>query len=252
MFEQINNDEIIFKFDEFATNLNKQLYVVGGAVRDELMGLKRCSKVKDFDLTGELNLKEVLQFIENNNLNYEIKNLKLEVVSFWLNDDVVYEYARMRSEEYRDINSHNPSNIWFVDSIEEDVKRRDFSINSVYYVRHNTSVIDPLNAVNDIANGIIKTVASPNETLSVDPARIFRFIELASRLNFKVDDQTLMALKDNSHRVYSLSKNRIKKEMNRILEVNKYEGWLQQGYLSRVEFWFQALGLDFQKMSKFV
>ena len=132
MFKEINEDDILEKLESYALLLNKKLYVVGGVVRDEILGVKRASLIKDIDLTGTLHKDEIVEFLVGYNLNFEIKNEMLQVVSFWQKNDRIYEYARMRSEEYQNKNSHVPSKISFVGKVEEDAKRRDFTINSIF------------------------------------------------------------------------------------------------------------------------
>lgn len=251
LFKEINEDKVIEKLENYALMKNKQLYVVGGVVRDEIFGVKRNSSVKDIDLTGTLSMDEIKEFLKQNNLKYEVKNQKLQVVSFWENNNKIYEYARMRREEYADKNSHTPSNVEFENKVEEDAKRRDFTTNSIYYVRHSTELIDPYMGVEDIKKGLLKTVLDPIDTLKVDPARIIRLVEISCRFNFKIDKDILLVLKQKSNNIFKLSENRLKKELSRLYETNKY---LSEGsdYLVKVSKLLKDIGIEESKLKSLI
>lgn len=222
MFRKITDDEIIFDLSEYAHNLGKELYVVGGAVRDCVMGNEKKSITFDFDLTSSLTFDEIQEFAKQKGLQLEVKNRKLEVVSLRRNSSIIYEHARMRVENYSDKFSHNPSEVWFTDKIEEDAKRRDFTVNAMYYVRHSMRLIDPFCALKDIDEKRLRTVLRPEETFAVDPSRILRMVELFARFGFSIDDETLMVANNCAGNVKKLSKSRLERELSRINTTGKY------------------------------
>ena len=232
MTSEIDRDEIITKLCCYAENLGKKVYVVGGAIRDLLMGFDRIDGTKDYDLAGNLTIEEIKQFLVDNNIYYVVKNSKLEVIGFSNNSEVNYEYARMRKEEYKNSYSHVPYKIEFVESVEEDSKRRDFSINSIYYDRHNRSLLDPCGGINDIKNKTIRPVLG-EETFVVDPARIIRFVEIVSRFNLKVSDEVWQWVKKYSSGIKKLGDKRLLKEVQRLKEEYKYKEE-KPDYLKRV------------------
>lgn len=232
MFKQITDDKFIKLLTDYAKSLNKTLYVVGGVVRDILLNQKRQGFI-DVDLTSNLNLEQLKIFATKFGVKCEVKNKKLEVVAF-LYENKIYEHARMRTEIYADKTSHNPSEVFFTDSVEEDVKRRDFTINSIYYATHNSTIIDPVLGVEDIRKQIVQTVLNPKQTLSVDPTRILRMIELVARFDLALEEKTKQMAYIFANNVLKLSKSRLKKEVNRLLFSPKY-GENKESYINKVK-----------------
>ena len=245
MFSKIANDNIIKKLTIYANELGKQIYVVGGAVRDEILGKIRISDIKDIDIASTLTLNQIIEFANKNLIEYEIKNKKLEVVSL-SSGDCCYEIARMRSEEYDSNFAHTPTKISFTDDVIEDAKRRDFTANSIYYATHNNSIIDPFDGVVDVKEKIVRTVLTPDETLSVDPARIIRMVELAARFGFAIEKHTLIAAKKYACNINKLTKQRRKKELERLYQCNKYNGESKFDYLNAVESLIKELDILLQ------
>ena len=107
---------------------NKNLYVVGGAVRDFLLGLT--PKKMDIDLCSAVSIQELVFMLEGSDFFVRPKSLMMGVVSIVCNEDS-FEYAQFRKESYSNSHSHNPKQIEFVTSLEIDAMRRDFTINSI-------------------------------------------------------------------------------------------------------------------------
>lgn len=232
MFEKIIFNKLIAQLSSFAESISKQLYVVGGAVRDIILGKARSENITDFDLCGTMTLDDIIKFAETNGIKHKVKNKKLQVVM--MEDSIgVYEYARLRTEEYKDGITHTPSKIEFVEDVIEDAKRRDFTINSVYYVTHSTRLIDPFCGIDDIKKRRLQTVLDPNKTLSVDPARILRLVEAACRFELNIDDNLMAAAKKYATNIQKLSPARLKKEIARIFTAPKYDEEKNK-YLSQV------------------
>lgn len=249
MFSKITNDNVIKKLTEYAKSIDKQIYIVGGAVRDLILGESRITEIKDIDIASTLSLKEVVDFAVLNNIDYVIKNNKLEVVSL-SSGECCYEIARMRREIYASKFTHNPTEVTFTVDVAEDAKRRDFTANSVYYATHNNSIVDPFCGVGDIEKKIVKTVLLPEQTLSVDPARIIRMIELSARFKFNIDEESFNIAKKYACNINKLSKTRLKKELERLYQTNKYSGESDGEYLNRVSLLVKDLGVSLEIRNK--
>lgn len=216
MFKELIEDEFLNKLGKEFYLMGATLYVVGGRVRDLVLNTQ--PNFIDTDICGKLNLTEVKEMATRLGADFKIKNKKLQTgeLAFCGNK---YEYARLRREEYKDASSHNPTKIEFIDDVYEDAKRRDFTINSLYYDTHNRVIIDPTaSGLKDLTNKTIRCAMNPNITLSRDPARIIRMVEIASRLGFKIEPKTLTEAKKFAHNVFGLTTTRLKLEMGRIIK----------------------------------
>lgn len=233
-------DKIIKELSNYANNINKKVYVVGGVVRDILLNRKAVGG-KDIDLTGNLTWEEIKSFLTAQEIQFEVKNRKLEVLSFVVNENS-YEYARLRKEQYLKKDTHTPSEVQFVDEVEEDAKRRDFTVNSVYYDRHSNSLLDPVGGVEDIKSKIIKPVLG-EDTFKVDPARIIRFIELAVRHNLKFSKDVGSWVKKYATNIKNLTAGRVNKELKRLFMIGKYYDE-KTSYIDRVRDMINKLNLQ--------
>ena len=236
----LDEDKIIEEISNFAVHLGKRVYVVGGAVRDALLNRKTLY-TKDVDLAGNLTIEELIELLKSREISFEIKNRRLEVLSFDVLD-VHYEYARLRREQYLDKDTHTPTIVQFVDEVDEDARRRDFTVNSVYYDRHSSSILDPLGGVQDIKDRIVRPVLG-EDTFKVDPARIIRFVELVCRFQLNVQEEVFSWAKKYSQNVYRLSASRLKKERERLATKTKYEDE-NDDYINRVYSLLKELNLQ--------
>lgn len=193
---------------------NQQSFAVGGWVRDQLLG-RDC---KDIDIvvvgSGIEFAKAVAQ-----KLNPKIK------VNFFANfgtaqfvyDGIDYEFVGARKESYhRD--SRNP--IVENGTIEEDIARRDFTINSLAISLNESNfgeILDLYNGQIDLKNKLIQTPLDPDITFSDDPLRMMRAIRFACQLNFKIEEKSFAAIQRNAKRLEIISKERIHVELNKIL-----------------------------------
>lgn len=194
---------------EFA-KINKHLYIVGGYVRDDILGLES----QDIDICSNL---------QNADLEKICKKLKMKCIPINKNLGTIkifdkeekYEYTQFRSESYTQGN-HTPEKVEFVDDIMVDCKRRDFTINSLYYDINNQELIDLVDGKNDIKNKIIRTTNLPNITLKDDGLRILRAIRFACTYNFGFEKNTYKALEFYKENLISISKERILQEIKSI------------------------------------
>ena len=158
---------------------DKNLYYVGGVVRDELLNVKSL----DTDLCYEGN---AIEFAQNNNLNIIKENPKFGTVRVKLNEKEI-DIASTRTETYPK-KGHLPmvSNIGC--SLKDDLKRRDFTINAMAKRTTNNELIDYFNGVEDINNKVLRVLHK--DSFTDDPTRIIRGLKFAVRFNFELSDET--------------------------------------------------------------
>ena len=188
-------------------------YLVGGYVRDYL----RKKNSKDIDICTSAKPKEVIElFKEYNPLPLEYGNVILEI------KDYTFEITTFRKEiTYKD--NRKPVKIEYISSLEEDLPRRDFTINSICMDK-DKKIIDLLNGRKDLNKKIIKSVGNPEIKLREDSLRIMRAIRFATVLNFKLDQNLVKAIKNNKELLRTLSYDRKKEELTKIFnsENKKY------------------------------
>ncbi len=203
---------------EEAAAMQTHAFVVGGYVRDIL--LHRMSKDIDIVVIGsgvELAKRVASRLGDKVNVSY-FKNFGTAMIKY---EDLEIEFVGARKESYR-IDSRKP--IVETGTLEDDQKRRDFSINAMAIHLHENNfgeLLDPFKGVEDIRNKIIRTPLDPDVTFSDDPLRMMRAIRFANQLNFKIDDEALAAISRNCERLKIVSMERITDELNKIILCEK-------------------------------
>lgn len=193
---------------------NVRGYVIGGYVRDIL--LHRTCKDIDIVITGsgiDIANKSARRLGDNIHVTV-FKNFGTAMLLF---DDWNIEFVGARKESYNQ-DSRKPQ----VEegSLEDDQKRRDFTINALAIALNGPEqgqLIDPFNGIQDLNAGIIKTPLEPAITYSDDPLRMMRAIRFASQLGFTIEKSSLDAILDNRERIKIVSKERIADELNKII-----------------------------------
>jgi putative nucleotidyltransferase with HDIG domain len=195
-----------------AEALNYEAFVVGGYVRD--IFLKRESKDIDVVVLGSgIDLAERIGASLAIPVNV-FRNFGTAMIRY---DGLEVEFVGARKESYR-LNSRKP--IVESGSLEDDQKRRDFTINAmaIHLTKNNFGeLIDPFNGVNDLHDHMIRTPLDPEITFSDDPLRMMRAIRFASQLHFTIDPKALRAIKKNAERIKIVSIERITDELNKII-----------------------------------
>jgi len=210
-------------FIEISKNLKKlskyfpeSLYVVGGYVRNQLLKIK----TSDVDLASSVNVEEVVSRLENSEFETKIKNLKTGSLLI-LCENERYEYTAFRKEVYPQGGSHNPTSIMQTNNIEDDAKRRDFSMNSIYYNINKDEIFDIFHGIIDTKQKIIRCNIEPEKVLSSDGERILRMVRFAGELNFGIEKQTFKCAKRYVMNVKDLSGSRKYAEILKILYADK-------------------------------
>ncbi len=205
---------------KLAQLLPTELYVVGGSVRNALIGIKQ----DDFDICSKLKPEKLVQILSGSDYQVKIKSKSLGICNITI-DDEVYEYATFRSETYGQGGSHQPEKVEFVSTIEEDAKRRDLTCNAIYYDIKNDKLIDFYGGVDDIKRKLLKSIETPDQVFSHDGVRILRLFRLSCELGFKIEKNTLEAAIKYSNNIRDIAGERITNEVTRILHSDRrYQG----------------------------
>lgn len=184
-------------------NLGYEGYIIGGYSRDKYLNIENT----DIDICTNMSsslIKEKFNVTKDNGYGSLIIEDKFEITTY-------------RKDIY--INSRFPE-IEFVSSLEEDLKRRDFTINTLC-IDFNGNYIDKLNAINDLNNKIIKTVKDANISFKEDPLRIVRALRFKIDLDFELDNDIIEGIKINKGLIKTISQKRIEKELSKIKNVDK-------------------------------
>ena len=200
----------LIKLSNVCNDKNGKIYVVGGAVRNSIMGLP----YDDIDICGTFTPDEIMELATTCGFRSQVVNAKLGTVLI-TTDNEQYEYTTFRSENY--VKGHSPSSVDFVNDIKVDAARRDFTINALYYDIYTGNVLDFYNGRTDIANKVIKTIETPDFVFASDGLRLLRLIRFASELDFKIDKPTLKQAKANIYMLNDISAERKLKELRMIL-----------------------------------
>lgn len=191
-------------------------YVVGGWVRDLL--LKRENTITDIDFVcvgSGIILAEKVALIMGKQARFKVfKKFGTALISYKGEN---YEFIGARKESYRS-NSRKP--IVENGTLEDDQKRRDFTINAISIQLNKDNfgeLIDPFNGIEDLKNKIIKTPGNPNKTYSDDPLRMMRAVRFATQLHFEIEKESYEAILRNCERLSIISQERITEELNKII-----------------------------------
>lgn len=203
---------IFKKLSKLAEETGDQIYVIGGFVRD--IFLERPSKDIDILVIGN-----GIKFAEaaGKTLHTKVSVFKNFGTAMLRNGDFEIEFVGARKESYR---SESRKPIVEDGTLEDDQKRRDFTINAMAFALNQSNygqLLDPFEGVKDIERRLIRTPLDPNVTFSDDPLRMLRAIRFASQLDFNIDETALLAISDNCLRIKIVSMERVTDELNKII-----------------------------------
>ena len=194
-------DKLFVYLDKIFKENGFSIFEVGGSVRDELLG----KETTDFDFATDATPEDMMKFLPNANdtfakygcIKYKGEYGRAEITTF------------RKEEDYDDF--RHPKKVTFVKSLEEDYKRRDFTINAIYKdVRGK--IYDPAHGVFDINNKVIRFIGNPETRIKEDPLRILRAKRFASKLGFRIEDNSLDAINKFSYLLDKLNPEKIKEE----------------------------------------
>ncbi|MBL6692715.1 MAG: HD domain-containing protein [Flavobacteriaceae bacterium] len=218
-FHDILKQEVFQTLIRCVADLDLETYLVGGFVRDHLLGR---GKAKDIDIvavgSGIDLAKAVQQELPGANAIQIFKNYGTAMVQW---RDITLEFVGARKESYSE-ESRNP--IVKKGTLKDDQHRRDFTINALAVSLNPGEVgklVDPFQGLNDLQDGVIKTPLDPDVTYSDDPLRMLRAIRFAAQLNFKIEDGSLRSISKNRQRIDIVSKERVVEELHKIMMCSK-------------------------------
>lgn len=226
----------------------KDLYVVGGYVRNCLMGIKG----GDVDLASDVDIDEIIDILKQNGYKVKVKNSMYNSISISKGSEN-YEFTSFRKDFYPENGKHCPVKVERTSDIREDAKRRDFTINAIYYNINRDEIVDYYQGVVDAKQRILRCIGSPEEVLNYDGERILRMVRIVGELNLKIEKKTLKQAFLMAKNIGDLSATRKFAELEKIVYCDKRYKEIKSDYmkalmlLNRLGVW-QYFGLPFKKV----
>ncbi|MDO4298355.1 MAG: CCA tRNA nucleotidyltransferase [Lachnospiraceae bacterium] len=195
-----------------------EAYVVGGCVRDSILG----RVPGDWDITTEASPQQVKELfsrtvdtgIEHGTVTVLMEGEGFEVTTYRIDGD--YEDSR------------HPKEVTFTSSLSEDLKRRDFTINAMAY-SHETGLVDEFSGIEDLKNKVIRCVGNPRERFAEDALRMMRAVRFAAQLGFRIDENVKEAIREMADSLERISAERIQTELVKLL-VSPHPSWFRLAY----------------------
>ena len=215
----LNINDIPLEVRTVAETLEKggfEAYLVGGCVRDILLG----KTPKDWDITTNAHPEEIKGLFANTFHNNDFGTVGV------VNEDTedeslkVVEVTPYRAEGiYTD--SRRPDEVTFGVSLDEDLARRDFTVNAIAFRIADESIVDHFEGIEDIKRKSLRAVGEASERFKEDALRMMRAVRLATQLDFTIESATMAAIAQNSENLSRISKERIRDEFCRILQTKQ-------------------------------
>ncbi len=184
-----------------------EIYIVGGAIRDILMN----KEVSDWDFTTSATPEQILKIFPDGFYDNAFGTVGIKVDAF----EEPLEVTTFRTEEgYSD--SRHPDKVSWGKSLDEDLSRRDFTINAMA-LDVNLKLIDMYSGQIDIKNKLVRAVGNPNERFKEDALRMMRAVRIAAEIGFTIEENTFEAIKKNASLINKIAKERIKDELFKLL-----------------------------------
>ena len=182
------------------------LYLVGGTVRDYLLG----KELTDMDAVTDATPIEVVAFLANVDTTFaHLGSLKYKTP-----DGVKFDITTLR-EESGYLDSRHPSKVIFVVDPKDDYQRRDFTVNAMYMDK-DLKIYDFCGGQQDLKNRILRMVGNPDQILKEDPLRILRAIRFHLMYNLKIENSLMEAMRDRFYLLKNLNDAKIESEMSKI------------------------------------
>lgn len=202
-------DKIIKNVLENINNNGFECYLVGGYVRDYLLN----KNTLDIDICTNALPKDLHNIFPNNSNSNSYGGFNLKIKKY--NIDITTYRKELK------YNKRKPTEIIYLNNLEEDIIRRDFTINSIC-MNKDGKIIDLVGGIKDIKNKKIRMLGNIKERLNEDPLRILRAIRFSCVLDYEIEEELYKEIKNNYKLVNSLSKDIIKKEITKILLNKNY------------------------------
>jgi hypothetical protein len=171
-------------------NKNEQdLFLVGGCVRDSFIGMEP----KDFDVCTGAMPDTIMSMLKASNIRCELRGVDFGVVVAQMSEDI--EIATFRADISANTGNNKDTKVVLGVTIEEDVNRRDLTINGLFMNLNTNEIIDLVGGIQDLENGIVRCIGNPAERFAEDSLRKLRVVRFASRFDFKIHEDTLNAIR---------------------------------------------------------
>ena len=193
------------------TVMGYKAYIVGGCVRDSLLG----KRPKDWDICTNAKPEAVIDIFRSRGMEVIETGLQHGTVTIHNPGGGNYEVTTFRVDgEYTD--GRHPDSVEFIDDITADLARRDFTINAMAY-NDEDGLIDPFGGAKDLRMKLIRCVGDPDKRFQEDSLRILRAMRFASTYKFQIVSNTISAMNRNCHLLHNISAERICNELCRML-----------------------------------
>lgn len=189
-------------------NYGYEAFVVGGCVRDSLLG----KTPKDWDITTNAKTDEVLAVFKN----YQVIPTGIDhgTVTVMV-DGEGFEITTYRIDgTYLD--GRHPETVTFTTNLQDDLSRRDFTINALAY-NDKDGIVDPFGGIDDLKNGVIRCVGNASDRFNEDALRVLRALRFSSVLGFNIEEKTSEAILSKANKLSLISRERISSELIKIL-----------------------------------
>lgn len=190
-----------------------EAYFIGGSVRNSLHNSIHNENlaIKDYDIVTNASYSDIKKLFKFTKTRGEQFKVAIVVI-----DGIEFEVAQYRGESYPKEGSLRPSEVYAVQTLKEDVFRRDFTINGIAE-DVNGNIIDYVNGVDDIKSMTIRTIGNPDERFAEDPLRMLRAFRFVSQMGYKIEEETLRGIEANLHKLSIIPHERVAVEMGKIL-----------------------------------
>lgn len=198
----------VTEFLNIFKNAGFEIHVVGGTVRGLLMN----APVKDWDFTTSAKPEEIMKLFPHSFYNNSYGTVGIPIGEAEAQE--IFEVTTFRKESGYS-NTRHPDEVTWSDRVEEDLARRDFTINAIAY--DGTKLVDPYEGQKDIEKKIIKAVGDPDVRFAEDALRLMRAVRQAAQLGFEIHGLTHASIKKNASAITTISGERIRDEFFKLL-----------------------------------
>jgi poly(A) polymerase len=208
--QRTSESPLLSKLGKLFNDAGFELALVGGPVRDAFLG----RATSDLDFTTSANPDQILQVLKGHvDAQWDVGR-EFGTIGARIGEDTV-EITTYRADSY-DSESRKPV-VAFGTNLEDDLFRRDFTVNAMALRLPEGVFVDPFNGLSDLIDGVIKTPGKPEDSFSDDPLRIMRAARFASQLGFMVHEDTFKAMKAMADRIEIVSSERIQVEISKLI-----------------------------------
>ena len=208
--EATTDNALFVKLGKRFSDAGHELALVGGPVRDAFLG----RTAPDIDFTSSANPDQILEIVKPLSSAHWDIGRAFGTIGARFGDDTV-EITTYRADKYS-VDSRKPV-VEFGTDLNEDLFRRDFTINAMALTLPSKTFVDPFNGLADLLAGIIRTPGKPEDSFGDDPLRMLRAARFASQLGFEIEPKTFAAMKAMASRIEIISSERIQQELTKLM-----------------------------------